>query len=152
MEDTLSVRSEYFAYKNAKQRCTNTKHIGWKDYGGRGIEFRFSSFEEFFAELGPRPKGFVLDRKDNDGHYEKGNVRWATQEESLRNRRHTKAQIRACKKAGKASGKKHSQWVKDHPIKASAIGSKGAIARNHNQYHVLRGIVKDGCVLCQERP
>jgi hypothetical protein len=60
----------------------------WKDYGGRGIEFRFISIEQFFAELGPRASpAHSLDRKDNDGHYEPGNVRWATKTEQQLNRR-----------------------------------------------------------------
>lgn len=66
-----------------KYRCINKHHSSWKHYGGRGIEFRFSSFAEFFAELGPRPKGLTLDRIDNDGHYEVGNVRWVTRTKSL---------------------------------------------------------------------
>lgn len=79
--------SEYVAYDNAKRRCTKPSHPRYVDWGGRGIEFRFNSFEEFFTELGPRPVGLTLDRRDNDGHYEKGNVRWATRGEQQRNKR-----------------------------------------------------------------
>jgi len=81
---------EYTAYDDAKRRCRKPTHKSWKDYGGRGIEFRFTSFPQFFAELGPRPEGMSLDRKDNDGHYEPGNVRWATWSEQRRNQRKRK--------------------------------------------------------------
>jgi len=78
---------ERLAFLDAQRRCTNPKVKAWKYYGGRGIEFRFTSFDQFFAELGPRPEGMSLDRKDNDGHYEPGNVRWATPSEQNSNKR-----------------------------------------------------------------
>ena len=78
---------EYRSYTAAKSRCNNPKCIAWKHYGGRGIKFLFTSFEEFFIELGPRPEGKSLDRKDNDGNYEPGNVKWSTQREQMLNRR-----------------------------------------------------------------
>lgn len=80
-------RSERGSYHAARQRCVNRRDARYADYGGRGIEFRFKSFLEFFAVLGPRPAGLVLDRKDNEGHYEAGNVRWTTRSESQRNQR-----------------------------------------------------------------
>lgn len=61
-----TMQPEYKAYNNAKQRCTNPNYKGWHNYGGRGIKFLFTNFEQFFAELGRRPKGKSLDRKDND--------------------------------------------------------------------------------------
>jgi len=82
------ITPEYTAYTQARQRCTNPRHLSWPRYGARGIEFRFSSFEEFLADVGPRPTSeHSLDRIDNDGHYEPGNVRWATREEQARNTR-----------------------------------------------------------------
>ena len=79
---------EWNAFGHARRRCTNEKDREWKNYGGRGIEFRFTSFEQFFAELGPRPSPkHSLDRKENNGHYEPGNVRWATAKEQMKNRR-----------------------------------------------------------------
>jgi hypothetical protein len=82
---------EHRAYKAARQRCTNPKLKCWENYGGRGIKFLFTSFEQFYAELGPRPKGKSLDRfPNNDGNYEPGNVRWATAEQQRENRRKTK--------------------------------------------------------------
>lgn len=79
---------EYVAYCMALSRCSVVTDRSYSRYGGRGIEFRFNSFEEFFVEIGrkPSPK-HSLDRIDNNGHYEKGNVRWATQIEQARNKR-----------------------------------------------------------------
>jgi hypothetical protein len=78
---------EYFAYINAKRRCNNPKSQAYGRYGARGIEFKFKSFEEFIKEIGLRPSTeYSLDRENNDGHYEKGNVRWATYEEQANNR------------------------------------------------------------------
>lgn len=79
---------EYRAYQGAKKRCTSKKDAGWKNYGGRGILFLLPSFSEFYQFLGPRPTPkHSLDRKDNDKHYTLDNVRWATKEEQMNNRR-----------------------------------------------------------------
>ena len=85
----LTKTPEYHAYQNAKYRCTNPScgEYQWKNYGGRGIKFLFTSFEQFLAEIGPRPQGKTLDRIDVDGHYEPGNVRWATKSEQQSNQR-----------------------------------------------------------------
>jgi hypothetical protein len=79
---------ELHAFENAKARCTNPNNRKWKDYGGRGIKFLFTCFGEFYLELGERPSPqHSLDRKENNGHYEPGNVRWATKSEQARNQR-----------------------------------------------------------------
>jgi len=78
---------EYNAYRNAQARCTNPKCDKWEYYGGRGIKFLFTTFAQFFAELGKRPRGKTLDRINNDGNYEPGNVRWATKDQQNENKR-----------------------------------------------------------------
>ena len=80
-----------------RQRCSNPKAGKWSYYGGRGITVcdRWSSFKNFLADMGRRPgAGYSIDRIDNDGNYEPGNCRWATQGEQRRNSR-TPAQMRA---------------------------------------------------------
>jgi len=78
---------EYTAYCNAQARCNNPKCDKYKYYGGRGIKFLFTSFEQFFSEIGLRPKGTTLDRINNNGNYEPGNVRWATKAQQNANKR-----------------------------------------------------------------
>lgn len=71
-------------------RCRNERTRAYQWYGGRGIqvcEEWENDFENFFNEMGHRPPGYKLDRIDNDGNYEPGNCRWATQLEQVRNSR-----------------------------------------------------------------
>ena len=73
-----------------KQRCLNPRRPNYKYYGGLGVKVHqpwIDSFEQFLADVGPRPKGKTLDRKDATGDYVPGNVRWATAKEQIANRR-----------------------------------------------------------------
>jgi hypothetical protein len=72
----------YKSYARAKRRVA-INHKGAYSH----VKFRFKSYEQFLAELGPRPEGMTLDRIDSHGHYEPGNVRWATIQEQNKNRR-----------------------------------------------------------------
>jgi hypothetical protein len=69
-------------------RCTNPKATKYRLWGGRGITVceRWYMFENFLADMGERPEGKSLDRKDPDGNYEPGNCRWATAVEQRHNR------------------------------------------------------------------
>lgn len=87
----LSKRPEYNVWCLMIRRCTRPNVPEWKNYGGRGIkvcdQWR-NDFTSFFRHMGPRPTPkHELDRIDNDGHYEPGNVRWATKEQQNANRR-----------------------------------------------------------------
>lgn len=77
----------------AKKRCENPNTIGYGNYGGRGIKFNFNSVREGVAYLltlpSPKPTD-TLDRKDNNGHYEKGNLRWASRTTQRLNQRETR--------------------------------------------------------------
>jgi hypothetical protein len=76
------------------RRCYDPSHVGWENYGGRGIQVYepWHRFEAFVEAVGERPsQDYTLDRHpDPNGRYEPGNVRWATKIKQARNRRTTK--------------------------------------------------------------
>ena len=82
-----TIIPEYIAYYSATQRCNNYAQHQYDHYKDKGIEFRFNNFTEWWNELGKRPTPeHSIDRIDGEGHYEVGNVRWATITEQNINR------------------------------------------------------------------
>ena len=82
----LPHHHERRAWANMNSRCNNRNTPGYHLYGGRGIEVRYSSFEAFFSDIGPRPSvSHSVDRINTNGHYEPGNCRWATKIEQGNN-------------------------------------------------------------------
>lgn len=73
----------YKSYTRARRRCRQGKshHPAYEN-----VEFRFKTFDEFFDEIGPRPENHSVDRIDPLGHYERGNVRWASISQQAANR------------------------------------------------------------------
>lgn len=83
----------YQVWANIKARCYRTNHPRFPDWGGRGIKMcdRWrGSFLSFLSDVGEAPDGKSIDRIDNNGNYEPGNVRWATVSEQMRNKRSNK--------------------------------------------------------------
>jgi len=88
------------AYQGIRTRCLRENHQSYENYGARGIKLYgpwvddFAAFETWMDEnLGPRPEGMTLDRKDNDGNYEPGNLQWATPVDQWHNSRHVPSPI-----------------------------------------------------------
>jgi hypothetical protein len=83
--------AEYRIWRAMIARCRNPNTKDFKNYGGRGIKVCpewLTSYPDFLAHVGRRPDPkLTLDRIDNDGDYEPGNVRWATRTEQVRNAR-----------------------------------------------------------------
>lgn len=88
-----SYTRAYRAWVSAKSRCYLPTHKNYSTYGGRGISMHegwVNDFSAFHAYIGEPPTNtHTLDRIDSNGHYEPGNVRWATQHEQNRNKRNT---------------------------------------------------------------
>lgn len=86
----LGGSPEYHVWWNMNRRCYNASDDSFHEYGGRGIsvcERWRESVTAFYQDMGPRPEGGTLDRINNDGNYEPGNCRWATEEEQRNNKR-----------------------------------------------------------------
>jgi hypothetical protein len=85
-----SGAAEYMAWYGARDRCLNPNHPQFAGYGGRGITVhpRWDDFTMFLADMGPKPSPkHSLDRIENNGNYEPGNCRWATQLQQANNMR-----------------------------------------------------------------
>lgn len=88
----------YRSWSSMLARCYNQRNTEYKRYGARGISVCASwrnSFLDFLADLGEKPSGCQLDRKNNNGNYEVGNCHWVTPKQNSRNRR-TSRMISAC--------------------------------------------------------
>jgi hypothetical protein len=86
-------RPERKTWEGIIRRCNDPKQRGYKNYGGRGIKVCqrwMDSFEDFLADMGPRPEGkFSIERKEVDGDYEPNNCIWLPLKDQGRNRRNS---------------------------------------------------------------
>jgi hypothetical protein len=86
---------EYHIWNMMNRRCSNPTHQSYDKYGGRGItvcdQWKVpDGFEQFLKDVGPRPgPEYSIDRKESDGNYEPGNVKWSTDKEQARNKRNS---------------------------------------------------------------
>ena len=83
-QDGRSKHPLYGTWRDMLRRCSDPKATRWERYGGRGISVApewLTDFWAFAEHIGPKPddgQRWSVDRIDNDGNYEPGNVRWAT--------------------------------------------------------------------------
>ena len=85
-----SLSPEFRSWTQMVRRCTEPSFVSYPRYGGRGITVcdRWLIFVNFLEDVGLRPgNGYTIDRIDNDGHYQPGNVKWSSVAEQNRNRR-----------------------------------------------------------------
>lgn len=92
-EHNMSHTPEHNAWSAMQSRCYNPNNIRYNRYGGRGIKVdpRWHTFEQFYADMGPRPsEQHSVDRKNNDEDYSPENCHWATNEQQAYNKSNTK--------------------------------------------------------------
>lgn len=85
----MTKTGTFKSWESMKQRCLNPKAQSYESYGGRGIKICdrwVNSFSNFFEDMGERPDGTTLERKEVNGNYEPSNCRWATRSEQQRNK------------------------------------------------------------------
>lgn len=102
-------------------RCRNPKHPSYHNYGARGISV-YEAWQDvavFLAHIGPRPSPLhSLDRIDNNGNYEPGNVRWATASTQMNNiRRNLRARF-------KGKTQTVSEWAREYGLPRYMVDSR----------------------------
>lgn len=114
----MSKHRHYKRWWGMIDRCSNKKNPSYAHYGGRGIKVceRWLDINNYIADL---PDGYFegaeIDRIDNNGDYEPGNVRWATTSENCDNRR-TRHSIEFMGQA-----KSITAWAKDIGINEATL-------------------------------
>jgi hypothetical protein len=119
-EQLRESHPNYIIWKSMRNRCLNPNNKDFAHYGGRGIRVceRWTSFENFVADMGVRPVGMTIERDRNDGDYEPGNCRWASRAEQCQNTR------RASYLTHEGRTQSLSQWAREIGVSRSALGAR----------------------------
>ena len=129
----MSGSPEHSSWKSMLNRCYNVNGVDYVNYGGRGIavcERWRHSFENFFADMGPRPSSkHSIDRIDSDGAYSPENCRWATPDIQGGNTRRTiKVEINGIVRSLRA-------WCVEYGVNYSTV--RGRVASGQNPIDAL---------------
>lgn len=86
----LSGHSAFQCWVDMNKRCHTPRDANYPNYGGRGItvcpEWQDGP-EQFIADMGEKPPGMTLDRKDNNLGYSASNCEWVTMQDQQNNKR-----------------------------------------------------------------
>lgn len=113
----LSATASFRIWWGMHQRCKNPNLEAFKWYGGRGITVdpRWNRFENFYMDMGDRPDGMSIERKDNNGNYSPENCVWATPEQQMSNTRRN----RLLKMQGET--KTLTRWAREYGLSPSGL-------------------------------
>jgi hypothetical protein len=87
----MNYTPTYKSWSSMKSRCSVKAGIqNYNNYYGRGITVcdKWQKFEGFYDDMGDRPEGMTLERKNNNKGYNKRNCKWATLQEQSNNTRY----------------------------------------------------------------
>jgi hypothetical protein len=110
----MTNTATYRSWISMRRRCYDKTHPQYKYYGGAGVkvcERWRDDFAAFLEDMGERPQGKTLDRKDRVGDYEPTNCRWATQKEQMNN----------TSRSVKFEGKSLTEWSNELNIKYATL-------------------------------
>jgi hypothetical protein len=117
----------YSSWRSMHQRCRNPRSLSFKNYGARGISIaeRWYKFANFLEDMGERPIGLTLERRNNDFGYFKENCKWDTRKAQNRNHRRIKLTFKqACEVALRAlKGERHRLIAGDFGISVTMVSS-----------------------------
>lgn len=127
------------------QRCAYPSHRAWKWYGGRGIKvcdrwLGTQGFINFLSDMGERPKGMTIDRKNVNGDYEPDNCKWATWSEQSSNRRKKSPQKNCSTLTVSGVTKPLIEWCKEFGLNYSTVKNRK-----------YRGWPEEECVLGRKK-
>ena len=116
----------YNSWRGMIERCRDSKNVGWKNYGGRGIKVcdRWKEFENFYTDMGEPPsEKHSIDRINVNDNYDVNNCRWATPEEQCSNKRfYLPSNTKFIEFNGES--KSISQWARDKNIPRSTLACR----------------------------
>jgi len=95
-----------------RQRCNNPRSKDWENYGGRGIKIckEWGLYANFLADMGERPFGLTLERKNNHKGYCKSNCEWVNRTQQNRNRRSSKLTVDQVEEIRVRYVRYHNRW------------------------------------------